>query len=109
MEEPKIGMRREGGGIRPVNRQAEGGPYRVVLIEKDVDHTSEPTIQGLGEALVAAYRTDYGVHSPTWISRFTDMSRQAVAYRHGHVLLAGDAAHVHPPHGGRAATACRML
>jgi 3-(3-hydroxy-phenyl)propionate hydroxylase len=47
------------------------------------------------------YGTDYGVHSPTWISRFTDMSRQAASYRERRVLLAGDAAHVHPPQGGQ--------
>ena len=51
--------------------------------------------------LVAAYGTDYGVHSPTWISRFTDMTRQAATYRDRRVLLAGDAAHVHGPHGGQ--------
>ena len=45
--------------------------------------------------------TDHGVHSPHWISRFTDMTRQAVAYRSGRVLLAGDAAHVHAPMGGQ--------
>jgi 3-(3-hydroxy-phenyl)propionate hydroxylase len=45
--------------------------------------------------------TDYGVHSPTWISRFTDMTRQAASYREGRVLLAGDAAHVHYPVGGQ--------
>ena len=47
------------------------------------------------------YGTDYGVHSPTWISRFTDMTRQAATYRSGRVLLAGDAAHVHSPVGGQ--------
>jgi 2-polyprenyl-6-methoxyphenol hydroxylase-like FAD-dependent oxidoreductase len=100
-EEPPVGMRPEGGGIGPVNPAAGGGPYRVVLLEKDVAHTSEPTLQDLGEALVAAYGTDYGLHSPTWISRFTDMSRQAASYREGRVLLAGDAAHVHGPQGGQ--------
>ena len=100
-EEPEIGMRPEGGGIGPVNRAEGGGPYRVVLLEKHVEHTSEPTLQELSEALVAAYGTDYGVHSPTWISRFTDMTRQAASYREGRVLLAGDAAHVHGPQGGQ--------
>ena len=100
-EEPEIGMRPEGGGIGPVNREEGGGPYRVVLLEKHVEHTSEPTLQDLSEALVAAYGTDYGVHSPTWISRFTDMTRQAASYREGRVLLAGDAAHVHGPQGGQ--------
>ncbi len=100
-EEPEIGMRPEGGGIGPVNPAAGGGPYRVVLLEEYDEHASEPTLQGLSQALIAAYGTDYGVHSPTWISRFTDMTRQAASYRAGRVLLAGDAAHVHGPQGGQ--------
>jgi len=98
---PELGIRREGGGIGPVNRGQDGGPFRVVLTEQHLEHTSEPTLQDVSEALIAAYGTDFGVHSPTWISRFTDMIRQAVSYRDRRVLLAGDAAHVHPPQGGQ--------
>ena len=98
---PEIGVRPEGGGIGPVNREQAGGPYRVVLKEPRVDQTREPTLEDLRDLLVAAYGTDYGAHSPSWISRFTDMTRQAASYRAGRVLLAGDAAHVHSPHGGQ--------
>ena len=101
MDDPELGMRREGGGIGPVNPSKSGGPFRVALTEKQVEHTSEPTLEDLSEALIGTYGTDFGVRSPTWISRFTDMSRQANFYRHGRVLLAGDAAHVHSPHGGQ--------
>ena len=80
---------------------ADSGPVRVMVTEQHVGATSEPTLRDLSEALIAVYGTDYGIHSPTWISRFTDMTRQAAAYRDGRVLLAGDAAHVHSPVGGQ--------
>jgi hypothetical protein len=100
-EEPEIGMRPEGGGIGPVDRERGGPPYGVVLTERDPNRTVEPTLQDLRDALVAVYGTDFGLRRAIWISRFTDMARQAAAYRSGRVLLAGDAAHVHPPHGGQ--------
>jgi 2-polyprenyl-6-methoxyphenol hydroxylase-like FAD-dependent oxidoreductase len=100
-EEPEVGMRREGGGIGPVNRLEGGGPFGVVLRERHVEHTGDPSMDELREALVAVYGTDFGLRSANWISRFTDMARQAASYRHGRVLLAGDAAHVHPPQGGQ--------
>jgi 3-(3-hydroxy-phenyl)propionate hydroxylase len=96
-EEPEFGLR-EGGGI---GRAADERLVRLALPERHVEHTGEPTLQDLSEALIAVDGTDYGVRSPTWISRFTDMSRHAVSYRRDRVLLAGDAAHVHPPHGGQ--------
>jgi 3-(3-hydroxy-phenyl)propionate hydroxylase len=101
LDEPVLGLHPGGGGIGPVNRVAGGGPYRVVLKERHVEHAREPTLQDLREALVVVHGTDFGAHSPTWISRFTDMTRQAACYRDRRVLLAGDAAHVHPPQGGQ--------
>lgn len=73
----------------------------LAVTEARLEHAGEPTLRDLSEALTAVYGTDYGVHSPTWISRFTDMARQAAAYRDRRVLLAGDAAHVHSPDGGQ--------
>jgi 2-polyprenyl-6-methoxyphenol hydroxylase-like FAD-dependent oxidoreductase len=95
-EEPRLGLR-EGGGIGRSDR----GLIRLALPEKGVGHAAEPTLRDLSEALILADGTDYGVHSPVWMSRFTDTTRQAVSYRNGRVLIAGDAAHVHPPQGGQ--------
>jgi 2-polyprenyl-6-methoxyphenol hydroxylase-like FAD-dependent oxidoreductase len=99
-EEPNWGLRRDDKGIHSFSRQ-EGGPVRVMVTERHVRQTSAPTLRDLSEALIAVYGTDYGIHSPTSISRFTDMARQAASYRVRRVLLAGDAAHVHPPMGGQ--------
>jgi 2-polyprenyl-6-methoxyphenol hydroxylase-like FAD-dependent oxidoreductase len=99
-EEPAWGFRHDAVGTHAIGR-ADGGAVRVVLTEPLLGHASEPTLRDISEALIAAYGTDYGIHSPIWISRFTDMTRQAAAYRDRRVLLAGDAAHVHPPVGGQ--------
>ncbi len=80
---------------------ADSGPVGVMLTEAHVGATTEPTLRELSDAMIAVYGTDYGVHSPTWLSRFTDMTRQAATYREGRVLLAGDAAHVHSPDGAQ--------
>ncbi|HKU01255.1 MAG TPA: FAD-dependent monooxygenase [Arthrobacter sp.] len=77
-----------------------GGMVRVVVTEAALGPATEPTLADLREALTEVFGTDFGVHSPTWLSRFTDATRQAEAYRKGRVLLAGDAAHVHAPTGG---------
>jgi 3-(3-hydroxy-phenyl)propionate hydroxylase len=99
--EPEWGVRHDAIGIHGLARLAEEGPVRVVVTERQLGPASEPTLGDLREALIAVYGTDFGVHSATWISRFTDMARQAAAYRDRRVLLAGDAAHVHNPVGGQ--------
>jgi 2-polyprenyl-6-methoxyphenol hydroxylase-like FAD-dependent oxidoreductase len=111
-EEPELGIRRDALGVHSFGRleyeirdgevvYKDGGPIGVMVTEQEVGPASEPTLRDLSEALITVYGTDYGIHSPTWISRFTDMTRQAAAYRAGRVLLAGDAAHVHSPVGGQ--------
>ncbi len=100
-EEPAWGFRHDAVGSHGFGKLEDGRRVRVVLTEQHVGPASEPTLRDVSEALIAVYGTDYGIHSPTWISRFTDMTRQAAAYRDRRVLLAGDAAHVHPPMGGQ--------
>jgi len=111
-EEPPLGTRRDAIGVHALGRleyeirdgevvYMDGGPVRVMVTEQQLGPSSEPTLRDLSEALITVYGTDYGIHNPTWISRFTDMTRQAAAYRAERVLLAGDSAHVHYPAGGQ--------
>jgi 2-polyprenyl-6-methoxyphenol hydroxylase-like FAD-dependent oxidoreductase len=111
-EEPQWGIHSDKRGLHSFGRveyeirdgeivYADYGPVRVMVTEEHVGATAEPTLGDLSEALIEIWGTDYGVHSPIWITRFTDMTRQAAAYREGRVLLAGDAAHVHSPVGGQ--------
>ncbi|HEY5196608.1 MAG TPA: FAD-dependent monooxygenase [Solirubrobacteraceae bacterium] len=111
-EEPRLGMRRDAIGVHALSRleyeirdgevvYKESGPVRVMVTEPRVGSTTEPTLRDLSEALITLYGTDFGIHNPSTISRFTDTTRQAAAYRAGRVLLAGDSAHVHYPVGGQ--------
>lgn len=110
-ETPELGIRHDEAGTHGIGRvdyeirdgeivYADRGPVRVMLTEREL-RTAEPTLDELRAALTAVYGTDFGVHSPIWLSRFTDATRQAATYRNGRVLLAGDAAHVHSPAGGQ--------
>jgi 2-polyprenyl-6-methoxyphenol hydroxylase-like FAD-dependent oxidoreductase len=109
---PEWGVRRDALGAHALGRveyeirngeivYADHGPVGVLVTEQHVGQTTEPTLGDLSAALITVYGTDYGIHSPTSISRFTDAARQAASYRKGRVLIAGDAAHVHSPDGGQ--------
>jgi 2-polyprenyl-6-methoxyphenol hydroxylase-like FAD-dependent oxidoreductase len=111
-EEPELGIRHDAIGVHGIGRleyeirdgevvYMDRGPVRVMVTEQQIGPGSEPTLRDLSEALITVYGTDFGVHSLTSISRFTDMTRQAAAYRSRRVLLAGDSAHVHYPAGGQ--------
>jgi len=102
-KEPQWGMRHDAAGIHGIGKVEEGGKTwaRIVLTERQLVPGGEPTFRDLTEGLIAVYGTDFGAHSPKWVSRFTDLARQAAKYRERRVLLAGDAAHVHAPVGGQ--------
>ncbi|GAA4582182.1 rifampin monooxygenase [Planotetraspora phitsanulokensis] len=80
-----------------------GGVYRVVVPAEGLaeDRSVPPTLEEFKRQLRVFAGTDFGVHSPRWLSRFGDATRLAERYRTGRVLLAGDAAHTHPPTGGQ--------
>lgn len=98
--EPAFGMRRDAHGTYALGK-LEDGRVGVVLRDERVSQGDAPSLEELRAALTALYGTDFGLRRATWLSRFTDMTRQAAAYRSGRVLLAGDACHVHSPMGGQ--------
>ena len=99
-EEPVYGFRLDAPGTHGIGK-SEDGRMRAVLTEPTITAETEPTLRDIQDRLNAVYGTDFGIHDATWISRFTDMTRQAATYRDRRVLLAGDAAHVHSPMGGQ--------
>ena len=98
-EEPAWGFKETAAGIHAIGR-GDGGVIRMALADPELEF-GKPTLRDLSDALTAIYGSDFGVHSPDWLSRFNNAALQAVAYRDRRVLLAGDAAHIHAPLGGQ--------
>jgi len=99
-EEPEGGLHRDEIGVHAAGK-LEDGRVRLVVREREARRGGEPTLSDLSQELVAVRGTDYGLESADWISRFSDLTRHAAAYRNGRVLIAGDAAHIHSPLGGQ--------
>ncbi|HEX6241380.1 MAG TPA: FAD-dependent monooxygenase, partial [Polyangiales bacterium] len=99
--QPTLGIHRSERGFAALGKLEAGERVRVVVSEPLLSEGEAPGLSDVRAALAGIYGTDFGLHSPSWISRFTDMARQAAAYRERRVLLAGDAAHVHSPVGGQ--------
>jgi 3-(3-hydroxy-phenyl)propionate hydroxylase len=100
-EEPEWGMRRLEYGVAGFSRPEPDGPIRAQAAEEHAENGREPTLEDLRAAIIAVYGTDYGLRSAAWITRFSDVTRQAERYRERRVLIAGDAAHIHSPMGGQ--------
>jgi 2-polyprenyl-6-methoxyphenol hydroxylase-like FAD-dependent oxidoreductase len=99
--EPPWGLRHDAHGVHSMARAEHSDRVQVLVTEPQVGAATAPTLADLSRALEAVYGTDYGAREPHFLSRFTDATRQAAAYRSGRVLLAGDAAHIHYPAGGQ--------
>lgn len=99
--EPVMGFTHTSEGSHAIGRRAPDEPYRLVVQQPYDADAPEPGMDELRAALHHVWGSDFGLRSASWISRFTDATRQAATYRAGRVLVAGDAAHIHPPQGGQ--------
>ncbi|MEU4427455.1 FAD-dependent monooxygenase [Actinoplanes sp. NPDC024001] len=71
-----------------------------VRIVTDDPHPGAPvTLAALQSAVDHALGRHVQLTEPRWVTRFSDAARQAKRYVHGRIILAGDAAHIHPPAG----------
>jgi 3-(3-hydroxy-phenyl)propionate hydroxylase len=100
---PELGFRETSSGRHAMAMLDDDETVGVVLAGQDPGARDDPRLYELADALNRAYGTDFGVHSPTWLSRFSDAARQAATYRNDRIMLAGDAAHIHAPMGGQGA------
>ena len=98
---PEMSFKHTSEGSHTIGRRGPDEPIRLVIQQPYVPGAPEPGMDDLRAGLRHVYGTDFGLRRAMWISRFTDATRQAATYRQGRVLVAGDAAHIHPPQGGQ--------
>ena len=85
------------GGVFPM----AGGRTRVMFLVDTPAPGAVPTLEQAQQLVDERMAGQWRLSDPNWLTYFEVHHGQVPLYRHGRVLLAGDAAHIHSPAGAQ--------